>query len=194
MSLLTVCCWSYIVHCARTGWTPRNGLGASYLCRVLRANRTSVQDVLATLRESGLVRRHDGSWCPVQAGLDWLADKWDGQESAMTGSPQVHWVELPEGATVTIPTTDSTCAVPLAPERSPNSLANELFVPLMMRPGAYDLAERQAIARAVLTTPDWTENAHECYLDMSRVVESCEAGEEWLAVEGWLKDRRNGKA
>ena len=38
-------------HCAQTGWTPRNGLGASYLCRVLRANRKSVQKVLATLKD-----------------------------------------------------------------------------------------------------------------------------------------------
>ncbi len=36
LSLLTVCCWSYLAHCAQTDWTPRNGLGASYLCRILR--------------------------------------------------------------------------------------------------------------------------------------------------------------
>ena len=82
---------------------PENGLGASYLCRVLRANRTSVQKVLATLKDSGLVQRHDGSWCPVLVDLDWLADKWDGQKSE-GGTPKVRWVELPEGATVTIPT------------------------------------------------------------------------------------------
>ena len=186
--------WSYLAHCAQTGWTPRGGLGASYLCRVLRANRMSVQKVLATLRDAGLVRRHDGSWCPVLVDLDWLADKWDGQKSAGSGSAKVRWVDLPEGVTVTIPTADSTHAVPAAPEPHPNALANDLFVSLMTRPGSYCLEERQAIARAVLDSPDWKECAYDCYLEMSRAVETCKAGDEWLAVEGWLKDRRNGEA
>ena len=64
----------------------------------------------------------------------------------------------------------------------------------MMRPGVYTLEERQAIVRAVLATPDWKENAHGCYLEMSQAVDVCKTGEEWLRVEGWLKDHRNGKA
>ena len=48
--------------------------------------------------------------------------------------------------------------------------------------------------RAVLATPDWKEDAHDCYLEMSRAVDFCKAGEEWLAVEGWLKDHGNGEA
>ena len=159
MSLLTICCWSYIAHCAQSGWTPRSGLGASYLCRVLRAHRTSVQKVMSALKESGLVQRHDGSWCPVLVDLDWLADKWDGTKSA-GGTPKVRWVELPEGETVTVPTEGSTYTVPPAPERSPNALVKELFFPLMKRAGVYTLEERQAIVRAVLATPDWKEDAH----------------------------------
>jgi hypothetical protein len=191
MSLLTVCVWSYLAHCARTGWTPKNGLGASYLCRVLRAARESVQRVLADLKDSQLVQRHDGSWCPVLVDPDWLADKWDGQKSAESSSAKVRWVELPEGAIVTIPTT--AYAAPPALERSPNSLANDLFVPLMMRPGTYTLEQRQAMVRAVLATPDWKEDAESCYLEMSRAVDFGKTGEEWLRVEGWLKSR-NGKA
>ena len=96
MSLLTVCCWSYLAHCAQSGWTPRDGLGASYLCRVLRANRMSVQKVLANLKGSQLIQRHDGSWCPVLVDLDWLANKWDGQKSTESSTQKVRWVELPE--------------------------------------------------------------------------------------------------
>jgi hypothetical protein len=194
MSLLTVCCWSYIAHCAQSGWTPRNGLGASYLCRVLRAARESVQRVLATLKECELIQRHDGSWCPVLVDLDWLADKWDGQKS-LDNTPKVRWVELPEGATATIPTTaDSIYAAPVVPERHPNALANDLFVPLMTRAGVYTLEERQAIVRAILATPDWKENAHGCYLKISQALDFGKAGEEWRRVEGWLKTRGNGKA
>ena len=193
MSLLTICCWSYLAHCAQSGWTPRNGLGASYLCRVLRAHRTSVQKVLVALKGSGLVRRHDGSWCPVLVDLDWLADKWDGTKPA-GGTPKVRWVELPEGETVTVPTEGSTYALPPAPERSPNALANELFVPLMERPGAHTLEERQAIVRSVLATADWKDDAHGCYLEIYRALDFCKPGEEWLRVEGWLKSRGNGKA
>ena len=65
---------------------------------------------------------------------------------------------------------------------------------MMMRAGVYTLEERQAIARAVLATPDWNEDAHECYLEISRSVNVCKPGEEWLRVEGWLKDRGNGEA
>ena len=193
MSLLTVCCWSYIAHCAQSGWTPKNGLGASYLCRVLRAHRQSVQRVLETLKESGLVRRHDGSWCPILVDLDWLADKWDGTKPANV-APKVRWVELPEGATVTIPTTDSTYSVPSAPERHPNALANEIFLPLMKRPGAFSLEERQAMVRSVLATPAWKEDAHGCYLQLSQSLVCCKAGDEWLRVEGWLKDHGEGEA
>ena len=64
----------------------------------------------------------------------------------------------------------------------------------MTRPGAYALEERQAIVRAILATPSWQEDAHGCYLEMSRAVGSCKAGEEWLAVERWLKGHGNGEA
>jgi len=193
MSLLTVCCWSYIAHCAQTGWTPKNGIGASYLCRVLRAARESVQRVLATLKEAQLIQRHDGSWCPVLVDLDWLADKWDGSKF-QDNSPKAHWVELPKGATVTIPTTDSTYSAPLVPEKHPNALANDLFVPLMMRAGIYTLEERQAMVRGVLASSDWKEDAHDCYLHLSRAVVACKPGEEWLRVEDWLKTHGNGEA
>ena len=194
MSLLTICCWSYIAHCAQSGWTPRSGVGASYLAAVLRAARESVQRVLAILKESQLIQRRDGSWCPVLVDLDWLADKWDGQKSTESSTQKVRWVDLPEGATVTILTTDSTYAAPPAPERHPNALCNDLFVPLMMRPGVYTLEERQAIVRAILATPGWKKNAHVCYLEISQALDFCKTGEEWLRVEGWLKDHRNGEA
>jgi hypothetical protein len=154
----------------------------------------SVQKVLATRRDAELLQRRDGSWCPVLVDLDWLADKWDGRKSAESSTQKVCWGDLPEEATVTIPTADSTYAAPPASERSPNSLANDLFVPLMMRPGVYSLEERQAIVRVILATPDWKENAHGCFLELSRAVDFCKTGEEWLRVEGWLKARGNGKA
>ena len=103
MSLLTVCCWSYIACCAQSGRTPKHGLGASYLCRVLCADRTSVQRVLATLGNTGLVQRHEGSWCPTLASLDWLADEGDAAQSNGKVSP-VQWVGLPEGKVVAVPT------------------------------------------------------------------------------------------
>ncbi len=102
MSLLTVCCWSYIAYCAQSGRTLKNGLGASYLCRVLCADRTSVQRVLATLGNAGLVQRHEGSWCPTLASLDWLADEGDSAQSNGKVSP-VQWVGLPEGKVVAVP-------------------------------------------------------------------------------------------
>jgi hypothetical protein len=193
MSLLTVCCWSYIAHCAQSGWTPKSGIGASYLCRVLRATRNSVQKVLATLKDAQFIQRHDGSWCPVLVDLDWLADKWDGSKS-QDNTPKVRWVDLPEGATVTIPTTNSTYSAPSSPERHPNALCNELFVPLMTRAGAYTLEERQAIVRGILATRNWNDDAYGSYLEISQALNFCKAGEEWLRVEGWLKNHRNGEA
>ena len=64
----------------------------------------------------------------------------------------------------------------------------------MTRVGVYGLEERQAIARAVLATHDWKENAHGCFLELSQELTFCKSGEEWLRVEGWLKTRGNGEA
>ena len=120
MSLLTVCAWSYLAHC--TGPDGLRGTGSERpTCAVSSAHRMSVQKVLATLQDAGLVQRHDGSWCPVLVDLDWLADKWEGTKPANLAS-KVRWVELPDGATVTIPTTDSTYSVPSAPNNTPMPL------------------------------------------------------------------------
>jgi len=103
-------------------------------------------------------------------------------------------VEVPEGSTVTIPAADSTYTAPPAPKRHPNALANQIFVPLMERPGAYTLEERQAIVRAVLAAPAWLDDAYGCYLQLSEALGFCNTGEEWLRVESWLKDHGNGEA
>ena len=47
--------------------------------------------------------------------------------------------------------------------------------------------------RAILATPSWQRDAHDCYLKLSSAV-ICKAGEEWLAVERWLKGHGNGEA
>ncbi len=121
-----------------------------------------MQRVLATLRQSGLIQRRDGSWCPVLVDLDWLADKWDGQKSG-SDMPKVRWVEPPEGATVTIPTESSVCAAPLRP---PRDCVTELFTRLMRCANLPDTERRVLIGQAVVATAAWKEDDDACYLEI----------------------------
>jgi hypothetical protein len=193
MSLLTICAWSYLAHCAQTGWTPRNGLGASYLCRILRANRLSVQRVLGTLRQCGLIRRHDGSWCPVLVDLDWLADKWDGAKPK-EGTSKVQWVELPAGTVATIPTDDSTCAASPAPGPEDDNCGVELFTRLMRCPNLPETERRKAIGKSVITAPAWREDERACFLEISHALDFCQPGREWDLVAEWVRLHGNGEA
>ena len=116
--------------------------------------------------------------------LDWLADKLDGQKSG-SGSSNVRWVELPEGASVTIPTEASAYAHPPAPEKN---WGVDLFTRLMRCPNLPDTEQRRAISRAVVATPAWTEDPHACFLTLWQRLDGCQPGKEWEMVEGWARE------
>ncbi len=178
----------------QSGWTPRNGLGASYLCRVLRANRISVQKVLATLHNADLIQRRQGLWCPSLVNLDWLADKWDGVKSANT-TPKVQWVDLPDGKTATIPTEEATYADRPATDPDGDKCLKRIVTRLRQSPNTPDMARQKVILLSLVHCPAWDESPYGCCLKIDRELDyRCKAGEEWQLVEEWVRLHGDGAA